>query len=90
MELDLHVHSCTHCLRHRNSPPSPRPPALGLVYEGAIDQIDDISFTLATPWTFHSDSSMILTLNVAKAIKGRHVKWYYMRSQQPLSSVKIP
>ncbi len=41
MELDLqslfglHVHSCTHWLRPRNSPP---PPAIGLIYEGAIGQ----------------------------------------------------
>ncbi len=42
MELDLqillrlHVYSCTHWLRPRNSlPPSP---AFGLIYEGAIGQ----------------------------------------------------
>jgi hypothetical protein len=49
MELDLqilfglHVHSCTHWLRPRNSPP---PPAFGLISEGAIGRkakIDDIS-----------------------------------------------
>jgi hypothetical protein len=34
------VHSCTHWLRPRNPP---IPAALGLVYEGAIGQIDDIS-----------------------------------------------
>jgi hypothetical protein len=34
--LELHVHSCSHLLRPRNSP-SP-PPAFGLIYEGAIGQ----------------------------------------------------
>ncbi len=40
MVLDLqslfgvHVHSCTHGLRPRNPPP----PALGLIYEGAVGQ----------------------------------------------------
>jgi hypothetical protein len=42
MELDLrslfglYVHCCTHWLRPRNPPPLP--PALGLIYEGAISQ----------------------------------------------------
>ncbi len=42
MELDLkslfrlHVHSCIHWLRPRNLSP---PPALGLIYEGAIGQL---------------------------------------------------
>ncbi len=43
MELDLlslFVHSCTHWLRPRN-PPAPH--AFGLIYEGAIGQIDDLS-----------------------------------------------
>ncbi len=41
MELDLqsifglHEHSCTHCLRLRNSSP---PPAFGLIYEGVNGQ----------------------------------------------------
>jgi hypothetical protein len=44
MELDLqsffglHVHSCTHWLRPRNSPLPHQPPAFGLKYEGAIGQ----------------------------------------------------
>ncbi len=43
MKLDLqslfglHMHSCTHWLRPCN-PPSSRPPAFGLIYEGAIGQ----------------------------------------------------
>jgi hypothetical protein len=37
------VHSFTHYWLKPLPPPPPRPPALGLVYEGAIGQIDDIS-----------------------------------------------
>jgi hypothetical protein len=42
IELDLqrlfgiHVYSCTHWLRPRNSPP---PPSFGLIYESAIGQL---------------------------------------------------
>ncbi len=41
----LHVHSCTHWLRPRNSPP---PPSFGLIYEGAIGQ--NRRHLIVTPW----------------------------------------
>jgi hypothetical protein len=58
MEIDLHnylgsmsrdVHSCTYWLRARNPPPPHHPPALGLVYEGAIGQ-QDRRHLFVTPW----------------------------------------
>jgi hypothetical protein len=42
----LHVHSCTHWLRTR---PPPHPPALGLIYEGAIGVSQDRRHLFVTP-----------------------------------------
>ncbi len=55
MELDLqslfglHVYSCTHCLRPRNSPPPPHPPLLGSYTRSALLASQDRRRLFVTP-----------------------------------------
>ncbi len=65
MEIDLqslfglHMHSCTHWLRPRNS----SPPVFGLLYEGAILVSQDRRHLCVTPWLGHSQSFPQLRVN---------------------------
>jgi hypothetical protein len=97
MEVDLQKliwAPCAQLYSFAETPQLPPIPPHWDSYTRALLVSQDRRHLFVTPWTSRSDSSMILNKNVTKAIKVRHMKYYYIRSQhsssRTKSSVKIP